>query len=38
VGTTTTKGFLHEGAAVAPVSYFYLVSAIDVCGKESALE
>ena len=36
-GSTTTKTFVHTGAALlAGQSLFYVVSAVDSCGRESA--
>ncbi|HET8946834.1 MAG TPA: hypothetical protein VFQ07_07615, partial [Candidatus Polarisedimenticolia bacterium] len=37
VGSTTTKSFLHKGAALLTGQDFdYVVSAVDACGRESA--
>lgn len=38
IGTTATKSFVHEGAALSGEDFFYRVSAVDACGNESALE
>ena len=38
LGTTTTKTFTHTGALSIPGNVFYLVSAVNACGGESALE
>jgi hypothetical protein len=38
VGTTTTRSFVHEGAALSAESYAYRVSRVDDCGNESAVE
>ncbi len=36
-GSTTSKGFVHAGAALAPENFFYRVTAVNACGQESAL-
>ena len=38
VGTTAERLFIHEGAATAPESYFYRITAIDACGGESEID
>ena len=37
IGTTDTRTFVHEGAALAAENFSYRVSAIDTCGNESPL-
>lgn len=38
IGTTSDKTFVHLGAAAAPESFYYRVTAIDSCGNESLLD
>ncbi|HEX6852131.1 MAG TPA: M36 family metallopeptidase [Candidatus Polarisedimenticolaceae bacterium] len=38
IGTTQTRTFVHPGAASAPESFYYRVSAVNACGVEGALE
>jgi len=38
VGTTTTRSFVHQGAALSAESFAYRVSRVDDCGNESAVE
>ncbi len=38
VGTTTSKTFVHQGAALAGEDFYYRVTAVDACGGESALQ
>ncbi len=35
IGTSDTKTFVHEGAALSAEDFYYRVSAIDACGNES---
>jgi hypothetical protein len=36
IGTTDTKSFVHEGAALSGEDFFYRVTAVDSCANESA--
>ena len=38
IGSTMSKSFVHEGAALSDDGFFYRVTAIDACGNESPLE
>ncbi len=35
IGTTATRTFTHEAAALAAEDFYYLVTAVDACGTES---